>query len=131
MEERDCVLCITELKPFLVEFLKIAESFGISYFSWDNETGRIVPIQSKKKPFVQVSIACHAIYVLCQVYVTFEMPVSVASKLIASSIIGMIVLTLAVRWEFHPDEVPMQLINELFAKDVGIYLLRRKGTLIK
>lgn len=124
MDDRDSVLFISEIKPYLIQILKITSTARNSYFSWDEENEKIA--FSKKKNFVKFSIIFQLIYTIIQIYFTLEAQVTLSNKFKSSGLIVVFVLILIIRWEFEPDDAAMLTINGLLAKNLKSYNLRGK-----
>lgn len=121
MDERDCVLFISELKLYLVQFLKVTHAAGYSFFYWDDKQERIVLSNSIRKLCVRLSVALHLVYLVLQIYFTFESNASVAVKLVAAGLIAMTAMYLVGRWEMYPDEVHIHMINALLEQKLKNY----------
>src|SRR4051812_4506008 len=117
MNERDCVLLMHELKPCLIQLLKVTHAIGHNYFYWNEEEGKVCLSTARRLFIARLTLVFQLLYVILQFHFTLESHVSVAGKLVASGLMSMTTLFLTARWELNPDEVSMQIVNGLLAQN--------------
>lgn len=118
-------MALQPIIPSLRRYLTLSKYFGCSYFEWDEETGRIRLRQRDHHSSVHKWILIHTGYVILQAIAVIMAAEGhgLLQNLQSVMFSGLYLFTLAFRFEFDPDYVPMQINNwSLFDRISGKYL---------
>lgn len=116
MDERDCCLMISGMKPTIICLLKCSGWGQQAYFNWDPKSQQISKVGEKRSKFVWGTMFFHLGYILLQTVFTLSPRFPISESPGAFALISMSIVCLFMRWELEPDIKAIQRLNRMLAQ---------------